>query len=390
MNQGIPKSARDALARQRPADEHPSADLLNGYVEQSLNAGEKEQVVNHLAACADCREVVFLASTAVEQPALVAAAAMVARPEPPRSKMWWKWAIPAVAVAVIVGGVVIRADRERPASTQMAENKPAAPAAEMAESRAAPESASPTPPPSALEAKPGPVAARPKATVNADKKTAHSQTVGQVPMVAVVPSTERDGLVASEAKIAGTPVASGVVSQTTAVAAAPADIPAKPTESARVQHAAPVLGPSPLAKRATSAGGVGGVVGGTLGGRSELAATVRRSPPSASHWRITSDGHLEHSLVPDTWSPVLADQSVSFRVVSVVGNDVWAGGSNGALFHSVDGGEHWARVALGAAGNSEKAGIVSIRFDTALEGSVSLDSGESWSTSDGGQSWSRQ
>lgn len=109
-----------------------------------------------------------------------------------------------------------------------------------------------------------------------------------------------------------------------------------------------------------------------------------------AHWRITADGHLERALAGSAWTRVLAEQPVSFRVVAVTGNDVWAGGGDGALFHSADGGEHWNKVVLSAAGQFEHGAVVSIHFDTALQGSVSADSGATWRTADGGQTWSKQ
>jgi hypothetical protein len=66
MKHQLPQSARDALARQTAADEHPSADLLNGFLERALAAGENARVTAHLASCAECRDIVFLASTANE------------------------------------------------------------------------------------------------------------------------------------------------------------------------------------------------------------------------------------------------------------------------------------------------------------------------------------
>ncbi len=77
MSEGIPKSARDALAKQTTAEPHLSPDLLNAYVEQSLSEAEKVQVTTHLASCGECRDVVFLASAATQElePALMAAAA---------------------------------------------------------------------------------------------------------------------------------------------------------------------------------------------------------------------------------------------------------------------------------------------------------------------------
>ena len=75
-----------------------------------------------------------------------------------------------------------------------------------------------------------------------------------------------------------------------------------------------------------------------------LPAVVRQR-----QWRVTSDGHLEHSTSSGTWTPVLADQPAKFHAVSVVGDNVWAGGSGGVLFHSTDGGQTWNKNQLSEA-----------------------------------------
>ena len=41
--------------------QHPEADLLAGFAENSLTQHERESVLSHLAMCARCRQVVFLA-----------------------------------------------------------------------------------------------------------------------------------------------------------------------------------------------------------------------------------------------------------------------------------------------------------------------------------------
>jgi photosystem II stability/assembly factor-like uncharacterized protein len=104
-------------------------------------------------------------------------------------------------------------------------------------------------------------------------------------------------------------------------------------------------------------------------------------------WRIGPDGHLERSAAEGQWTRVLADQPATFRVVAVTGNDVWAGGDGGALFHSSDRGEHWSKVSLGEGSNAETGAIVSIHFDDPQHGVVASDSGTRWATTDGGVTW---
>lgn len=107
-------------------------------------------------------------------------------------------------------------------------------------------------------------------------------------------------------------------------------------------------------------------------------------------WRIGPQSHLERSMVAGQWTRVLNDRPVTFRAVAAVGNDVWAGGNGGALFHSPDGGEHWSKVALSANSNVETGAIVSIRFDDAQHGVITADDGTHWATTDGGLTWTTQ
>ena len=106
-----------------------------------------------------------------------------------------------------------------------------------------------------------------------------------------------------------------------------------------------------------------------------------------SQWRTGHNGHLERSMAANQWTRVLDDQPVTFRAVAVIGNDVWAGGNGGALFHSSDGGEHWSKVSLAANSKVENGAIVSIRFEDAQHGVVASDSGTRWTTADGGVNW---
>ena len=134
MNQKLPKLVQEALARQAAGDPHPSPDALTAFVEHSLPARENRRITDHLAKCADCREVVFLASSALEEPVgeqqewMPAAAvprispALLAKPEVPPNgadaasvgasprRAWtlrWAW-VPVVAVVVLVSAVLVR------------------------------------------------------------------------------------------------------------------------------------------------------------------------------------------------------------------------------------------------------------------------------------------
>jgi photosystem II stability/assembly factor-like uncharacterized protein len=79
-----------------------------------------------------------------------------------------------------------------------------------------------------------------------------------------------------------------------------------------------------------------------------------------------------------------------FRAVAAAGLDVWAGGSGSMLYHSMDGGEHWARVLPSAGAVVLKGDVTSVQFPDPQHGTVSTSTSEVWTTIDGGQSWRKQ
>jgi len=80
------------------------------------------------------------------------------------------------------------------------------------------------------------------------------------------------------------------------------------------------------------------------------------------------------------------NEGIAFSIVKSRGSEIWAGGNDAALVHSGDGGVTWDRITLGA---SAKGTITSID----ARGSniqVQSSSGQSWSSLDGGKSWTLQ
>ncbi|HUI84391.1 MAG TPA: hypothetical protein VL240_09215 [Candidatus Binatia bacterium] len=389
MNQGIPKAARELLARQRPAGEHPSADMLNGYVEQSVTAEEKSRVTNHLAACVECREVVFLASAAAEERrdlAVAAAARLEQVAAAGRSKAgwsFWRWAAPALAAVVVVAGVLIERNRIvstlRPASTRtiVASRQPAPPAPVASQATGQPA----TQPQAAVSAT--------AAAKYASSGEARAAKRAKAPVNPVLLAQQNAALeVAPAGAVAGLPLGKEERKS----------LPPPASQTVEVTSAAPLVSAdSGLASAFVNTPTSESLTAGTAGmgkaaapaAKPGLSNAVQLGLASHPQWRISGDGHLERSLTGNDWTRVLAGEIVSFRVVSVMGNDIWAGGSGGALFHSSDGGLHWKKVVLGADGEAEHGTVISIRFDTVLQGDVGIDSGASWSTSDGGQIWSR-
>lgn len=93
--QNLPNIVRDRLKVGTPAS-HPDADTLTAFSEQLLPEAERTVVLQHLAQCGDCREVVALALPETEtlQPVLGTAASR-----------WLAW--PTMRWAFVAAGVVI-------------------------------------------------------------------------------------------------------------------------------------------------------------------------------------------------------------------------------------------------------------------------------------------
>lgn len=87
-------------------DIHPDAESLNAFVEQVLPEREREEILVHLGVCGRCRQVVYLAQeAALDLEAAPAAAAPAVRSQARKTSWfgsgWFVWA-PAAALAGIV------------------------------------------------------------------------------------------------------------------------------------------------------------------------------------------------------------------------------------------------------------------------------------------------
>src|SRR5215469_923883 len=114
MNPRLPKPIQDGLASGVPAEAHPSADMLTAFAERALPGVERQQITDHLASCAECREVVFLAGSMADEEVTVAPS-VAATKEPGASTASrarrWKWRIawiPTAVALVIAVGVVVQ------------------------------------------------------------------------------------------------------------------------------------------------------------------------------------------------------------------------------------------------------------------------------------------
>jgi hypothetical protein len=80
----------------------------------------------------------------------------------------------------------------------------------------------------------------------------------------------------------------------------------------------------------------------------------------------------------------------NFRAVAAAGAEVWAGGSSGTLYHSIDAGNDWVRVQPSSNGSILTGDIVSLDFPDSQHGKITTSTPEVWTTSDAGQTWQKQ
>lgn len=126
--QDVPKIVRERLKAVAPTINHPDADVLTAFAERSLPVKERGVVLDHLARCGDCRDIVALALPATEP--------VEAAIRPSRGG-WLTW--PVLRWGFVAAGVVavasfgllqyqrrpaITAGKQQSASVEVAANEP--------------------------------------------------------------------------------------------------------------------------------------------------------------------------------------------------------------------------------------------------------------------------
>jgi hypothetical protein len=119
---------------------------------------------------------------------------------------------------------------------------------------------------------------------------------------------------------------------------------------------------------------------------SPAAGRTEKAVASQLAWKAVGGKLLKSPGSGDWVEGFSAGEGIEFSVVSFHGPEVWAGGSNAALVHSRDGGATWERITLGS---SARGAICSIEAE-GLRVQVKSSSGQSWSSPDGGKTWTRQ
>jgi len=438
----IPKIVRQRLHRADKASvPHPDANVLTAFAESSLLPPERTAVLDHLSYCAECREVLALALPAME-------AGQAVLPVPRRSWASWptlRWAfVSAGIVALSVFGFVEYGHRDD--SMKVAKNPPPPAAIHGNQSVAAPvlqdersaneERSQPTAevsttpekdrrePPQQTElakdfsapAVHGPLAHGPRQTNQFQQQNANTFQI---------PARVQNAPEAKQELRAPTATGGSGASEMVEVQSESAQLDVQPQATDSLV-AANKPTPPPRSPAASD--------GEVSRAKSAPAAASTQAPPDALEtqgrtfqvlhlltptWTVNS-GRLQRSLDQgQTWQDVnvmaSADTGASmelaiatskaaktrkdkkavsvtpvFRAVAANGPDVWAGGTEAALYHSLDAGAHWARVIPASQSATLSGDILSLEFADAQNGRISTSTGEVWTTVDNGQSWKKQ
>lgn len=379
---------RDALRDQAApgSSECIDAATLASWSDGMLSGRERAAAEEHAAGCARCQAIV--------------AAMMRATPHAPARASWrmpfYGWLVPAAAIAT---AVVVWIGVSAPRRT----TKPAA------EARAA---AAPTPP--TPTGKPATDSAAPVASTDTlasaltDQRAAAAaakpqERLGRGTTAAAAPSAtptrEYDAVAKkTEAMTRAEPSAANTttMSQLRDAAAPPASVPAA-SAPARPASAAPALAappeittaqapaPAQRALRAPAAPAAAAAVGS--GERASTSGAQNReivSPDAAFRWRILPAGRVERSVDGGaTWQP----QPTGVEAALVTGSapspkTCWIVGQHGLVLKTIDG-QSWHRIAF-----PEALDLTSVRATDDLRATVTSVDGRTFTTVDGGATWS--
>jgi hypothetical protein len=484
----VPNIVRERLKVAALPVDHPDANVLTAFSERSLPVSERGIVLDHIAHCGECREILSLALPPIEE------FQHVAKPSPTAGSLGWltwpslRWGFVAAGVLLIgTLGVVQYHRYQSPASiasnppvhNEVAKNEtlpsPSVPSATIpAEAPAArrdksntltaldstgansatsiaaeskddlknePQRVAPVHVPQGSGgiggAIGGPVSRLgPAAVLNQQQQqnafhgnvftqlpatTQAKQRVDSVPSPAApVPSSTEMVEVQSESTQVNTdkaldlPVQKGSVPDRASVnysesAVGKAKLPVAP-QSATAALAPNALNPLPLQTQPTllrsfaaplprwTISAKGSLQRSYDSGKTWQDVDVNSNPvPSADSLslvagNVSADSKSDKDLNAKSMKRMatIIATSLVFRAVAANGADVWAGGSSGVLYHSLDAGLHWTRVTPASSSIALTGDIVALEFSDTQHGKITTSSGEIWVTADDGQSWQKQ
>jgi hypothetical protein len=431
----VPKIVHDRLRAALPlqgasASVHLDANLLTAFAEQALPVAERDGVLEHLALCGDCREVVALAlpdSSVVAAPFVADAETTPATVTRTRVSalhglgFGWpslRWAALVAGVAVVAAVLLIRPGKP-PASTQQvaslsvsSESMPSPTDQSAISPKAVPTHTdiagkkSDLTPSKKLRAR-QPVASPQTGSemLLADNKEGMTQASNRpaAPSAKFAFNAQPRPGVNKRAGIGGAPETVAVAPSNDDTLVARNDAPiidSHMMDAAPVEKAKPGL-PETEAADSKETQTTAAVPSARLQTRSMSSTTIATFGANAalatnSTWAIKA-GVLQRSLDHgQSWQNALHTDH-PLLCYATHGMDVWAGGAAGTLFHSADGGATWLQVQPSFEARQLSADITHIDLTHNVQSdgagisqiALSTSNNEMWSSLDGGNTWTK-
>ena len=415
--QDVPQFVLKRLREKTVAGSHPDADLLTAFAEQCLLGSERARVMDHLATCGDCRDIVALALPAPE--IAVSPVSVI------RVRRGWlglpilRWGALAAGLTAVISVGVLQYTHNRNGD-MVASIRPQEAVTLPSASSAAPSTqpaVSPTEGRKQASSALGDRAStghKPAVEVGRrDRSASHDVVYAQSTQSASAPSAppNPNGANSDSATLSQNLVAQneaeqfpdgGNVTNLTSfeVVKAKDPVPAQAaSNNAPVSPAsASTLQTSPsLMLRALPRWTV--TSSGVLQRSFDGGNTWENVSPALSEALIGSHPATQRAIEADAANSAQAknqnaevalDSGAVFHAVAAFGLEVWAGGSGGVLYHTSDGGTHWVRVTPSAAGARLTGDIIAIQFSGPQQGKISTSNAELWTTSDTGLTWQKQ
>jgi hypothetical protein len=371
--------ARNQAADLRPDSPHPDADLLTAFAENALLDPERASILAHLAACPDCRTIVHTAADAEPDPA------PQLEPVRPPLRAWLPGIALAASLIVMAASSIVfyRTLHTTPARTQTSATAPAPllPAAPPPAAPALQISAATSAAPAATPAAPK----HHRASSHSASSTPAQTEEARVGAAAPPPPPPRPGISSSQTlgdlalqKAQNTPAPADQ-------AQLQADLRGQTAYRGAMAAAKTAPRPAPSSTQSVQVESSNAFAGSLQTTQPALRGLIA-APTSRPRFRITDSGQLERSVQSGIWMPVSIAPDAHFRVLSISGDNVWAGGDHLRLFHSTDNGLTWTEVQLPATADRAHP-IVHIRIDDAQHLTVEDDTGATWTTTDAGATW---
>jgi len=429
----VPKVVLERLRTGAPDAVHPDADLLTAFAEQMLSPTERENVLQHLAACGDCCEVVTLAlpPESLPVPSVEAKEAQVVLTVKGRKSSHWyewaglRWAAVAAGVVVVASVLVVQpgkqkqplvANENQPVSGPAAEQKAAIPFRDEGTLTSQTSPALVTPPesrlqddrklraygalskkqlgtlPSTAPQKPEVALAEQDATLKPNATPQDLAVTGRnfTELMALAPAPSstaaKSGAVPEQinpnvdATKAGQSVDRSAASSDTLVARSAAEAEAAPVQRAKIPIDDTAAKAQVVFKAKTQAAGAM---------TNSAYDDFSKASDGGATWQL-SQGMLQRSLdAGENWQTVLRTDR-PFLCHAASGNDIWAGGQAGMLFHSSNGGTTWTQVHPAVKDSKLTADVTSIETGKPGAVNVATRNGESWTTMDSGRTWEKK